>query len=69
MERKDLFIKDHVSRGDHTLCGDIVAAISSVIHGVADEDAKRGASVELMVHCCCEVGEAATPEHAKLVIC
>ena len=47
---------------------DVVAAIATVVRGVADEYAERGVGVELVVHGGCEVGEAATLEHAKLVV-
>ena len=47
---------------------DVVAAIATVVRGVADEYAERGAGVELVVRGGCEVGEAATPKQAKLVV-
>ena len=67
-EREVLFIKDNVTRGDHPVRRDVVAAIATVVRGVADEYTECGAGVELVVRGSCEVREAATPEHAKLVI-
>ena len=46
VEQEYLFIKDNVTRGDHPVHHDIVAAIATVVRGVADEYAERGAGVE-----------------------
>lgn len=67
-KREDLFIKDNMSRGDNTVRCDVVATVATMIRGVVDEDTECGAVVELVVRGGCEVGEAATPEHTKLVV-
>ena len=67
-ERKLGLVKRNVTRRDHPPCRDVVAAVATMICGVADEDAWRRASLELVLCGCRDVGEATTPEHAQLVV-
>jgi hypothetical protein len=47
-ERKAGLIKNHVSRDDQAVCGEIKAAIAFVIRRVAKEDTPGGPGAELM---------------------
>jgi hypothetical protein len=47
-EREAGLIKNHVSRDDQTVCGEIKAAIAFVIRRVAKEDTSGGSGAELM---------------------
>jgi hypothetical protein len=47
-ERKAGLIKNHVSRDDQAVCGEIKAAIAFVIRRVAKEDTPGGSGAELM---------------------
>jgi hypothetical protein len=41
-------MKNHVSRDDQAVCGEIKAAIAFVIRGVAKKDTPGGSGAELM---------------------
>jgi hypothetical protein len=47
-EREAGLIKNHVSRDDQAVCGEIKAAIAFVIRRVAKEDTPGGSGAELM---------------------
>jgi hypothetical protein len=47
-EREAGLIKNHVSRDDQAICGEIKAAIAFVIRRVAKEDTPGGSGAELM---------------------
>ena len=44
-KREGSFIKDDMPRDDDSICGEIKAAVSFVVSGVAKEDIERGASL------------------------
>jgi hypothetical protein len=47
-KREAGLIKNHVSRDDQVVCGEIKVAIAFVIRGVAKEDTPGGPGAELM---------------------
>jgi hypothetical protein len=47
-ERKAGLMKNHVSRDNQAVCGEIKAAIAFVIRGVAKKDTPGGFGAELM---------------------
>ena len=47
-EQEAGLIKNHVSRNNQTVCGEIKAAIAFVIRRVAKEDTPGGSGAELM---------------------
>jgi hypothetical protein len=47
-ERKAGLIKNHVSRDNQAVCGEIKAAIAFVVRRVAKEDTPGGSGAELM---------------------
>jgi hypothetical protein len=54
-EGKAVLIKNHVSRDDQAVCGEIKAAVAFVIRGVAMEDTPGRAMSELMRRDCSSV--------------
>jgi hypothetical protein len=57
-----------VARGVDAARGDVVAAIATMVVGVAEEDARHGARAEFVRGRWCEVGVAEAAEDAELVV-
>jgi hypothetical protein len=62
-EREAGLIKNHVSRDDQAVCGEIKATIAFVIRRVAKEDTLSGSGAELMGSSGGGVGITHTTKH------
>ena len=65
---KDSFIEDDMPRDDDSVGGEIKAAVSFVMSGIAKEDAQGGARGEFMWSCGGEVWITLATENPKVII-
>jgi hypothetical protein len=61
-------IKNHVSRDDQAVCGEIKATVAFVIKGVAKEDTPDRARSELMRRGCSSVRVTRAAENSEMII-
>ena len=67
-KRKGSFIKDDMLGGDDSICGQIKAAVSFMMSGIAKEDAQGGARGEFLWSCGGEVWITLATENPKVII-
>jgi hypothetical protein len=67
-EREAGLIKNHVSRDDQTVCGEIKATVAFVIRGIAKEDTPGRTRSELMRHGCNSVRVTRAAENSEMLI-
>jgi hypothetical protein len=67
-EGEAVLIKNHVSRDDQAVCGEIKAAVASMIRGVAKEDTQGRARSELMRRGCNSVRVTRAAENSEMLI-
>jgi hypothetical protein len=61
-------MKNHMSRNDQVVCGEIKAMIALVIRGVAKEDTSDGPRGELMWHCGSSVRVTHVVEDSQMLV-
>jgi len=67
-EREDVLDEGNMTRGVDTSRLDVIATVSAVVAGVAEEDARHGARTELVRRRWHDVGVAEAAEDTKLVV-
>ena len=67
-EREDVLDEGNMTRGVDTSRLDVVATVSAVVAGVAEEDARHGARAEFVRGRWREVGVAEATEDAELIV-